>query len=131
MKGTDFYKLYRELQAREMAELVAAVNAHDGSYVFFDCNTDNEGLDEIWEEEKRNCPMILASSQYDETYSDFYVTKVELTSPNCVDIYGVRAEYGVPLDEDVLDCIHIGHTHYITEDIPETSTVKDVTIKFS
>lgn len=126
MKGTDFYKLYKELEAREKDELIAAVQAHGGEYVFFDCASDN--AEEEWEEAEYNdtCPIVLASFRHDDSYSDFYVTCVKVTDDKWLSIYGIRKEYPCLSDEDRLDMICYGQIHNITEEIPETEKVKDV-----
>lgn len=128
MKGTNFYQIYKDLEAREKDELIAAVNAHGGEYVFFDCESEN--ADEEWEEAEYNnsCPIILASFRYDDEYSDFYVTRVTVEDGKWLSIYGVRKEYPCLSDENVLDMICTGQIHNVTEEIPETESVKDVAI---
>lgn len=129
MKGTDFYKLYKELEAHEKEELIAAVKAHGGEYIFFDCESEN--AEEEWEEAEYNCtcPIILASFRWDEDCSNFYVTRVKVTDNGWLSIYGVRKDYTCLADEDVFDSICFGQIHTITEDIPGTEEIKDVTIQ--
>lgn len=130
MKGTDFYQLYKQLEAREKEELTAAVKAHGGEYIFFDCNSEN-AYDEWFDGEYYDaCPIILASLQFDESFSDFYVTRVTLEDGKWLIVYGFHKEYGNPLIEDMIDMFSPGQIHYITEAIPETDDVKDVTIPF-
>lgn len=130
MKGTDFRQLYKQLEAREKDELIAAVKAHGGEYIFFDCSAEVEDIDEDWRKTRNNecIPIILASFRWDDEYSDFYVTRIKVEGDKYLSIYGLRKEGGFPEDEDILDMVHVGHIHYITEEIPETESVKGVTI---
>ena len=130
MKGTDFYLLYKQLEAREKEELTAAVKAHGGEYTFFDCNSKNADDEWFGGEYNNICPIILASSKYDDSFSDFYVTRVTLKDDKWLIIYGFYKEYGEPSREDIIDMFAYGQIHYITEEIPETDDVKDVTIPF-
>ena len=128
MKGTDFYQLYKQLEACEKEELTAAVKAHGGEYIFFDCDSENAN-DEWFEGEYDDiCPIILASLKYDDIFSDFYVTRITLKDGKWLTIYGFRKEFGWPSDERKLDVFAYGQIHYITETIPETDDVKDVTM---
>ena len=128
MKGTDFYQLYKQLEACEKEELTAAVKAHGGEYIFFDCDSENAN-DEWFEGEYDDiCPIILASLKYDDSFSDFYVTRITLEDGKWLTIYGFRKEFGWPSDERELDMFAYGQIHYITETIPETDDVKDVTM---
>lgn len=130
MKGTDFYQLYKQLEAREKEELIAAVKAHGGEYIFFNCNSEN--VDDEWSEGEYDniCPIILASFKHDDCFSDIYVTRVTLKNDKWLTVYGFYKEYGGPSNEDIIDMFTPGQIHYITEAIPATDDVKDVTIPF-
>ena len=120
MKHTDFYSLYKKLDQQLEDELIAAVKAHGGKYIFI--HTDEDGELDI--EEQENAPVITASCKYMSGYADFSVSRVE------VDEHGFCSVYGCLLDGDnyewELDSISHGHLEYIIDEIPETDSVKSV-----
>lgn len=123
MKCTDFYKKHRELDALARQELIAAVEAHGGEYVFIDAEAD----DEDWREKAcGEAPVIMGSYKHADTYTDHYVSRVKVTD-GYLEIYGFSSEYGDPSDEDVIEMVATGQIQWIIELIPETNDVKDVT----
>lgn len=119
MKHTDLYNEYKKLDAIEREELVAAVNAHGGEYVFI--HVDEDGNYDS--EEQNNAPIVAASTRYMDAYEDFYISRVEVKN-DYLYIYGWPKESGA--DEDEIESIAHGHLGYIIDMIDETETVKDV-----
>lgn len=124
MKHTDLYHKWQELQWQELRELKAAVEAHGGKYVFFDC--DQENADEAWDNFSHMLPVVLADTKYAECLSDYLITKVEIDEGGNLGIYGVR--YGSnDLDlEEHIDHVAFTHVSFITDMISETNDVKNV-----
>lgn len=120
MKHTDYSKEFKALDVKEREELIAAVKAHGGEYVFID--EDDE--DEDW----RECeyPVIAASTRYSDAQEAYIVSRVTVDEDGRLTIYGFRCEYGCPMDADELCYIEYGHISSITDYILETATVKDV-----
>lgn len=121
MKHTDLYNEYKRLDAIEEEELIAAVKAHGGEYVFI--HLDDE--DGYCEEERDRAPIIAASTKYMDGYEDFYVSRVEAKGGHCT-LYGWCKEGWV--DENEIYSVAHGHLGYVIDCIPETDEVKDVTI---
>ena len=115
MKCTDLYAKYKALDAQERRELIAAVKAHGGEYVFPE--RDENGHD--------NRPIICAAFRYSANSGDYKVTRVAVD-----DEYGALSIYGCHVEdmtfEDVLSYIEFHHIKYITEMIPATDMVSDV-----
>ena len=120
MKHTHFYDIYNKIDQLLENELIAAVKAHGGKYIFI--HTDEDG--ELDTEEQENAPVIAASYKYMSGYADFSVSRVE------VDKDGFYSVFGCLLDGDnyewELDSISHGHLEYIIDKIPETDSVKSV-----
>lgn len=119
MKHTDLYNEYKKLDAIEREELVAAVNAHGGKYVFIHVDEDGD----YDSEEQNNAPIVAASTRYMDAYEDFYISRVEVKN-GYLYIYGWPKESCA--DELEIESVAHGHLGYITDEIPETDTVKDV-----
>lgn len=128
MKCTDYNKLYQKIEALEYQELAAAVKAHGGEYIFFDCS--QEDVEEVWSDldNHDDLPQITGGNKWSDCNSDFYITRVKVDKYGSPVIYGFRAEYGCPEDEDVLSYIEYSYIGCITELIPETDEVTDVSI---
>lgn len=109
MKHTDFYSKYKELDTLEREELKAAVMAHGGVYEF---------------DEDDSIPCIIGSFKHLET-GHYIVTKVEVEEGGWLNIYG-RPEDFWEEGEDLITYIEFGHIGFITDFIPETDNVKDV-----
>ena len=118
MKHTDLCNEYKKLDEIERQELAAAVKAHGGEYVFI-----NED-DEDWYE--RECPVIVASTRYSDAQEDYTVSRVTVDEDGFLTIYGFDKEYGNPMNEHELYYIEYGHISSITDYIPETEIIKDV-----
>lgn len=66
MKHTDLYAKYQALDAQERRELVAAVKAHGGEYIFPKCDEDGDD----------NRPVVCASFKHADDPGDYTVTRV-------------------------------------------------------
>lgn len=119
MKHTELYNEYKKLDELERQELIAAVKAHGGEYVFIDED------DEDWSE-RDDYPIINACNSYSDRQSYYIVSRVMVDDEGYLSIYGFAEEYGDPSDERELDDIENGYIGIIIDCIPETDTVKDV-----
>lgn len=119
MKHTELYNEYKKLDELERQELIAAVKAHGGEYVFIDED------DEDWYENE-DIPMVCACFSNSDNLSDYYVSRVAVDEKGDLAIYGFDKEYGAPSDERALYHIETGHIGTIIDFIPETETIKDV-----
>lgn len=120
MKHTNYHQAYRNLDNLERQELIAAVKAHGGEYVFIDED------DEDWSE--KDFPIVIASFKYSDEQSDYNVSRVTVDENGYLTIYGFRKDCDCPSDEGELYYIEFGHIGNITDYIPETEDVKDVSI---
>jgi len=128
MKHTELYQAYKNLDELERRELIAAVKAHGGEYIFIHMNEEEDEVKN--EDEVENAPVILASRKYEDSYSDYRVSRVSVEVSDDVEflhIFGWPTDPNWP-DEDEIDFIAHGHVGYIIDCIPETDEVKDVTI---
>lgn len=121
MKHTDLYNEYKKLDELEREELKAAVMAHGGEYIFIQLN-DEDGCDS---EELNDAPIVAASTRYMSAYEDFYISRVTMEEGKYLTIYGFLKD-GYLDDEEEIESVAHGHLGYITDMIPETETVKDV-----
>ena len=119
MKHTELYNEYKKLDELEREELIAAVKAHGGEYVFIHIDEDGD----YDSEEQNNAPIVAASTRYMDAYEDFYISRVEVKDGH-LNIYGWSKEGWA--DEDEIDSVAHGHLGYITDMIDETETIKDV-----
>lgn len=119
MKHTELYNEYKKLDELERQELIAAVKAHGGEYVFIHIDEDGD----YDSEEQNNAPIVAASTRYMDAYEDFYISRVEVKDGH-LNIYGWSKEGWA--DEDEIDSVAHGHLGYITDMIDETETIKDV-----
>lgn len=125
MKHTDLYNEYKNLEAIERKELIAAVKAHGGEYVFVKVDeNENEEDDYDMEERKYSFPIISASAKWMEEYVDFRISRVKVDSDGFLSIYGWPKDYSIA-EMEISEVAH-GHLGYITDMIPETDDVKDV-----
>ena len=121
MKHTELYNEYKKLDELERQELIAAVKAYGGEYVFIDEDTED------WEDND-DCPIVSACFSYSDNQSDYYVSRVAVDEKGYLAIYGFDKEYGSPSDERELNYIETSHIGTIIDFIPATETVKDVSI---
>lgn len=119
MKHTELYNEYKKLDELERQELIAAVKAHGGEYIFI--HVDEDGDYDM--EEQNDAPIVAAATRYMDAYEDFYISRVEVEN-NYLYIYGWPKE-SID-DEREIESIAHGHLGYITDMIDETETVKDV-----
>lgn len=117
MKHSDLWNKYRELDAIEREELKKAVIAHGGEFRFFTAQgAPIESIEMV--------PIIAGASQYAESPCDYRVSCVTIKN-DTLEIYGIEKSYGTT--EELLNYIEHGHIGYITDCIPETKKVSDVT----
>lgn len=119
MKHTELYNEYKKLDELERQELISAVKAHGGEYVFIDKEDDS------WME-KDDYPTVIASFRYTDEQSCYNVSRVTVDNDDNLTIYGFCNDYGGPFDEDELYYIEFGHIGTIIDFVPATETVKDV-----
>lgn len=126
MKHSNFYQKYKDVEAQEYRELQAALKAHGGEYIFFDCDAEN--AEELWDEkdDRDDIPAIYGGFGYMDNSERYYVTRVK-QHEHGIGIYGFREEYGSPMDEDRIDIIEYGYIEEILDAIPDTDEVHDVT----
>lgn len=118
MKHTELCNEYKKLDELERQELIAAVKAHGGEYVFISED------DEDWS--VKDYPIVIASFKYSDEQADYNVSRVAVDDKGYLTIFGFRKDCDAPEDEDELYYIEFGHIGNITDYIPETETVKDV-----
>ena len=122
MKHSNFYQLYKNVQALERKELIAAVKAHGGIYEFAKEDEESGRLN------TNDCPIVCGGAKYAESPADFYVTKVEVETTQYgeyLTIYGLEKDN--PYDVEDIQ-VEPGHLHYIIDDIPATDQVADVSM---
>lgn len=126
MQHTNLYSAYRELDETLERELIAAIKAHGGEYVFIHLHEDDE--DEIDDEEKDEAPVVLAARKWCDDYQDYRVSRVAVDSNNGVDhliVFGWPTDPDWPDEDQISDFAH-GHLEPILDAIPETEEVKSV-----
>ena len=130
MKCTELYNFYKALEEHEKKELIAAVKAHGGEYTFIHVDEDEE----VDEDELYNAPVVSGSWKHQECLQDYRISrvKIEVISPEVetLKVFGWPNDPNWP-DEDELTEVAYSHLSYITSSIPETETVKDVSIPFN
>lgn len=121
MKHTDFTQLRQHMKLTLRDELIAAINAHGGEYVFSHLDEDGEYDYESLEEG----PMVFASSEWTEHYRTYYVVRVNVDDNRGIHIFGVpRDDWSQ--DEREVELFSADHLEYILDEIPETEEVKSV-----
>lgn len=128
MRHTELYYAYKALDKHLERELIAAVKAHGGEYIFIHLNEDeNEVLDG---DENINAPVVLAAYKYTEEYKPFKISRLvvetHLESDTLV-AYGWLHDPGWP-DENLVDSFAHGALDMLIDAIPPTEKVQDVTI---
>lgn len=121
MKHTDLYDEYKKLDAIEREELIAAINAHGGEYIFI--HRDNEDGYDF--KDLPYAPIVAASTCYMSVYEDFYISRVIVEEGKHLAIYGFLND-GYLDNEEEIESVALGHLSCITDIINETETVKDV-----
>ena len=129
MKCTELYNFYKALEEHEKKELIAAVKAHGGEYVFIHVDEDEE----VDEDELYNAPVVSGSWKHQECLQDYRISRIKVetidTDLETVTIFGWPNDPNWP-DEDEITEVAYNHLGYITSQIPETETVNDVSIPF-
>ncbi len=126
MEHTNLCGLYRELDMILERELMAAVKAHGGEYIFIHLNENDE--DEIDELERDNAPVVLAVRKWCDDIEHYRISRVKV---NIVDGIDNLVVFGWPFDsfypdEDVISGFARGQLESILDAIPETEAVKSV-----
>lgn len=116
MKHSNLYVKFKELDAQERRELAAAVVAHGGEYVFISDKSDLEDY---------KYPIVLACACYGDSTEDCIVSRVTVDGGGVLSIYGYPT-YQHLEDEDLLEDIELAHISFITDLIPATEEVFDV-----
>ena len=119
MKHTDFYALVNDIKRKEQQELYRALEAHGGSYSWWNakerCFCDDE------------YPIIAANVDgYYPSPMDINVRSIFIED-GILNIIGESNEYGELIDLTI-DEVFAGHIEYIIDLIPETESINDVTI---
>lgn len=118
MKHTDFYTLVQDIKRKEQEELCKALEAHGGSYSWV--NSEGDYITDY--------PIIavnvdgICPNPTDVNIHSVYVDN------GCLNFVGEDKESGEPIDFKACN-VFAGHLSYIIDYIPETDTVKDVTIE--
>jgi hypothetical protein len=125
MKHTDFHSLMNEIKRREREELYKAIEAHGGEYSWGEYNEDGD-----WEFENADYPIITANiSKMLPAPMDIDVTNIYIEN-GLLKMEGEGGEWG-----DIIDFrpeeVFTGHLSYITDLIPATEQVSDVSSKKS
>lgn len=118
MKHTDFYNIIQDIKHKEQQELKKALEAHGGSYSWWD--EDKEGFID------GEYPIIAANiCGCLPGPIDLEVMKVYVEN-NYLTIIGQNKETGETIEIDPYDAF-AGHISYVIELIPATESVDDVT----
>lgn len=116
MKHTDFYQLAKEFKRKEQQELIRALEAHGGSYSWYDtvnnCIKDDHPIIPI---NSKNGPMDIAIRS-----AIVLNSRLRIYGESCED---AKEVYFEPND------VFAGYMEYIIEKIPATKDVSDVTIQ--
>lgn len=128
MKCTDFSTVIRQLHEQEVRELHAAVAAHGGRYVFFDCDADD--ADDVWFERQdryENCdvPCIEGVVNWQGYSTTCYVTEVGLDQYGRLNIVGFTSDQ-CPSDSTEICEVMTGQLEEVIKLIPETDSVHNV-----
>lgn len=116
MKHTDFYSLIREFKRREQQELKRALEAHGGSFSWYD-TVKNRIID--------NPPVVPINSE--DGPMDVAIRSAAIIN-NRLCIYGENHADGEVVYFEPYD-VFAGYMEYIIEKIPATKDVSDVTIQ--
>lgn len=119
MKCTDMYEFAKQIRNHSLSELELAIKAHGGSYSWYD---------EENEEFQDDYPIVMCNHRYAGPV-DVNVKKIWIDEYGSLNIEAVTNEFYDDIDIDFGD-IAPHHINYIIDHIPETETVKDVTLPF-
>lgn len=133
MKCTNITEKLLELKELERRELVKTLQAHGGSYAFFDCYQEN--AEEVWEElEARSdfydiIPEMTGALQFWDKEGRFYVTRCKINDKwsQEVEVYGIWEENFDLEEEQLVEYYNAGELSAVTALIPATEDIKDVT----
>lgn len=119
MKCTDYYNTMKDLKRQAIKELCKAVKAHEGYYAWIDEN------DTVTDD----APVVAVLLDSGTTDLTIRAVKLEWLSDEIWYIVG-EDEYGntFNINDPVLDFPSPSQIQAITEAIPETDLVKDVTL---
>lgn len=117
----DLFEQYCRLERIAKEELKRAVMAHGGDFRFMtEDGEEIEGVD----------PVIVCACESDsETPEDYYISRVTITPNGRLVIYGFPKMYcRYDFCDCLIDSVEFGHTMYITDAIPVTDKIQDVTL---
>lgn len=121
MKHSDFRSLINEIKQKEYNELYKAIEAHGGSYSWW-----NE-IDECFIEEVEHPIIAVNVNSMFPNPIDVEIRRVFIER-GCLVIVGEDKEYG-DLVHFLPGDVFAGHLSYVIDLIEQTETVDDVTIK--
>lgn len=121
MKHSDFYAQQQLLKAQEVMELCAAIEAHGGKVTF---TTEKEGKPSYVD-----APVIMFNLD-NIGPADITIKEVSVVNGR-LHIIGYEAAAGEDEKEYFLGDVLPGQLQYVIDQIPETDSVKDVTVKKS
>lgn len=125
MQHTNFTAKYKELEAQERRELAAAIKAHGGEYVFFDCSADD--AESKWlETDADSLPTVYGAFQWFDESTRFYVTRISIGDDGIPRVYGFHEDFRWPNEEDLIYTIDAGYIGELLDWIPETENMHDV-----
>ncbi|MDR1459492.1 MAG: hypothetical protein LBI60_04695 [Bacteroidales bacterium] len=127
MKHTSLYDKIEEIRRQEIAELIAAVNAHGGRYEWPVDDDENDDGEEDDDENKDRPIIAINPDNCCPNPQDVEVISVSVNSGK-LELEGVdkNDRYDVSFTPEE---VFIGHLSFITDYIPETDTVSDVSLK--
>lgn len=121
MKHSDFYKERQEMRHRIYKELIAALEAHGGSYTWGEENEEEE-IDVDTDE----CPIVDVVPRCWQDVTAVYIAKATYREGH-LEFVAYAKDYMDEVNIDLED-ITTDSLEYIIEYIPETDTVFDVSI---
>ena len=121
MKHSDFYFELQLLKAREVTELCAAIDAHGGKVSF---TTERDRIPS-----EVDAPVIMFNLN-NIGPADITIKEVSIVN-GCLQIKGYEEAAGGHIKEYYVGDVLPGQLEYVIDQIPETDSVKDVTVKKS
>lgn len=115
MKATDSFYVRNFIKDIEYEELKKALEAHGGSYAWFDEETQDEPDENI------EMPIVLVNDDYCGP-TDVVIYKAWLDKYGDICVDAADNEYKNHMEVEIGD-IEVGHLYYITELIPEVEGV--------
>lgn len=118
MEHSNFSAMCNKIRVQEAEELILALKAHGGEFIWID--DDNDG------KELSNPPIIMVN--LNEGPMDVVIHKAWLEGEyECLELLAFGNEWGEQIDID-LDDIAPGHLSFLISHMPVTDKVKSVAI---